>query len=519
MTRPSEKSATRSVPRRMVLKGAMGATLALPFLPSLLAEGRAAPVAPAKRFIYVFTANGQRPENWYPSAARSWKTLDASQHVRESSLSDLSAGKDPFSRIIGTEFAPVAEKLLVLRGLDHVQYNAGAGHVSDCSLNATRRAVDDPLLVTIDQRMAVSKAVYPVTPQVRSHHMLVKPGYQSGTSCSISDQSGTAQFVPHETSLLASYQRLFGSFVDPEDDGAQARIKSRLRTLDAVRAQYKKLLEHPRLSSDDRRRLDAHASFISDVEARLSAPAVACKKPNAPMDLDLMDEMNLPAATTMSIDLLVEAIRCDRSRVFTLMLCAGTDIRQSSYLEGGSPGEHHALSHDAHFASAPVEGLAKINEWYGKQVADLLVKLNEVEDPETGATYLDNSLVFWGNEDGCNRQDSHWGASMPVLLAGSLGGHFKTGRYVDYRDVSGPDDALEGQNILYGSEGAPDKLTGADFRGRLWNSLLISILDGMGLEASEWETEGSPGYGSYGPNFGDQYSIADGQEPLPFLTG
>ena len=50
-----------------------------------------------------------------------------------------------------------------------------------------------------------------------------------------------------------------------------------------------------------------------------------------------------------------------------------------------------------------------------------------------GTTYLDNSLVYWGNELGFN----HIGYSVPCLLAGSAGGFIKPGRYLDYIDWDG----------------------------------------------------------------------------------
>ena len=50
-----------------------------------------------------------------------------------------------------------------------------------------------------------------------------------------------------------------------------------------------------------------------------------------------------------------------------------------------------------------------------------------------GKTYLDNSLVYWGNEMGFN----HIAYSVPCLLAGSAGGFIKPGRYLDYIDWSG----------------------------------------------------------------------------------
>ena len=58
--------------------------------------------------------------------------------------------------------------------------------------------------------------------------------------------------------------------------------------------------------------------------------------------------------------------------------------------------------------------LKGINAWIASEVfAKLLAKLDVPE--MGGTTYLDNSLVYWGNELGFN----HIAYSVPCLLAGS----------------------------------------------------------------------------------------------------
>ena len=95
--------------RRSFLTGA-GIALALPFMPSLVRQGRAQVPAQPKRFIHVFSANGQRPQNWYPTAPQPWKVLAANgtNYAREAPLT----GPDAISRILGSEFAPLKSKLL-----------------------------------------------------------------------------------------------------------------------------------------------------------------------------------------------------------------------------------------------------------------------------------------------------------------------------------------------------------------------------------------------------------------------
>jgi hypothetical protein len=494
------------IARRRFLLGAGGLALALPLLPSVAGTSRAGPVSSPKRFIFLFTSNGQLPENWYPSAPQSWNVLSQSQYVREAPLS----GTGGISKVMGPAFDALKPKLVLFRGLDIIEGCFGGSHNPMTPLNGWRIAP----AVTIDQILAGSSKVYPAPPPLRSLHMCVT-GPQSETTVSMSGEGGLLQPVSSERSVKASYARVFGTFVDDQDPLATKRAALKASLVDRVRGQYDALRESPRLGAEDRMRLTAHVELLADLEARINAVAPACNKPVEPEDL-ASEEVNLPALTTANIDLLVAAIKCDRTRVATLMLCNGTDTRQFSYLPGGPLAEHHSASHQSPYSTEMRDKLRIMNNWYGDQVADLLQKLDVVEDPTTGATYLDNSVVYWGNEDGCNTFDPHYGNAMPVLLAGGCGGALKTGRYLDYRRASGPDGQEQGERILYDYNGsAAEEPT--DFKGRPYNSLLISLLQAMGLAPEDYEESGQPGIGSYESNYQNQYSIADGQQPLPFL--
>jgi hypothetical protein len=510
-------SMVNRIARRRFLLAAGGVTIALPFLPSIMGESRAAAGARAKRFIHVFTSNGQRPQNWYPTAPQAWKVLSAtgSNYAREAPLE----GPDAISAVFGVEFAKLKSKLLLVRGLDFIQ-RRGKGHEPSCTLGC----ILEKRNVTIDQIMAYSSKVYPTVPPLgapRSIHMLMKDQFQAATSVSTTKE-GVA--IDHQTKPSATFDTLFKSLDDASQGDAaleQKRQALKLRIVDQVKGQFDQLSASPKLGLTDKQRLEAHMSYLNDLEARLMATgrAVACTKPTQPADPDAAKPENLPALTTMNIDLLVAAILCDRTRIATLMLCPGTDLRSFTYLPGGPIGEHHGISHETYEPGKTVADgkLALINNWYAKQVADLLTKLDVVEDPTTGATYLDNSIVFWGNEDGCNNGDAHEHMGMPALLAGSAGGYFKTGRYLDYRQVQGTGAQEKGVRVLYPYNGQPTEVPdNRELKGRPYNSLLITLMQSMGLAPEDYETPGQPGFGDYTDNYQDQYSIADGQKPLPF---
>ena len=133
-----------------------------------------------------------------------------------------------------------------------------------------------------------------------------------------------------------------------------------------------------------------------------------------------------------------------------------------------------------------------------------------VEDPVSGATLLDNTIVLFSNEDGV-AWDVHEGGAMPALLAGGSF-YLSPGRYIDYRQydmVNGQPSYKEFIHPAYGP------LDGGmlDYRGRVFNSLLLNILEAMG------ESLPPDGIGDLTENIDNQFDEAAMRQPLPYLTG
>jgi hypothetical protein len=321
------------------------------------------------------------------------------------------------------------------------------------------------------------------------------------------------QSIPNEIDPAVAYASIFGGLPEPEDPGLDLTAQRRSSVLRSLQSDYLALRDNARMGAEDRQRLDAHVTLIDDLANRLAAtPAEGCSFPSPPVPLDQEStDANLPQVTKDHIDLIVAAIKCDLSRVVAFQLCSGTDTRTFSFLGDAIAEDHHSISHDYDYPSVELSAqkMGLIGNWYADQVAYLLEQLDVVEDPVTGATYLDNSLVYWGNEFGTNGW--HGAIGMPVMLAGSLGGYLRTGLYMDYREV--------GQPVLYDYQGETAELgSDTEFRGRCYNELLVTILQGMGLDPGDYERGGVAGYGDYSGNYLGQYDLGDRRSPLPFLT-
>jgi len=472
----------------MVLRGLGGVALALPFLPSLQGESRAAPPKFPRRFVYVSISCGEAPANWWPEYPFSFSEQPGM--VREASLAEV-AGQGGINRVLGPDFDPFLDKMLFLRGLGLIGPATG-GHNPSAPLNGFRTGSAP----TLDQILAYSDAVYPSPPPVRSIHLMTKMNSQAEAMLSRAvDDSG----VFCDAAPSVTWQRLFGTYT-PDDPKALLRRDLEVGMLDRVRGQYDRIVKHPRLSADDRARLTAHAELVNDLGQRIQSKGATCSPPGQPLDPSMDDDAGLADVTDLNIQLLTAALACDRTRVGVLQLCVGTDLRFG----------HHGISHDSKFEQSAVDSLAQIHNGYANQLAKLVAALDAVvEDPTTNTTLLDNTIILFGNEDGA-AWDVHEGGAMPAVLIGG-GSFFKTGRYVDYRQYDLVDGKPQYRSFMHPAYGAVPT-TMMDGRGRLYNSLLLSILQAMG------EAVPAGGIGDYSENIDDQYDAATLMQPLPNLA-
>ncbi|MEM6991317.1 MAG: DUF1552 domain-containing protein [Myxococcota bacterium] len=498
--------------RRHFLRTAAGATLALPFLPSLHGDAAAGGIAAPKRLIILLTANGQKMRNFWPDVPDGAWTQRASD-VREIAMADL---PDPMSRVFGSEFAPVRDKMMLIRGLDSTMQPA-EGHQREHTLTGWE---DGGGMASIDQIVAASDVTYPTEPPLRSAHLITKPKGQTNGVRVAFTHNGTGiepLFRPSQV-----FEQLFAGFVPPDPNAEpDPKFARRVRVLDQVAEQYQALRNNPRLGSADRDRLDEHMELIDNVQARLEAEDGATAACTVPTIDDSGEEPqgfdHLPDYTQMQIDLIEAAVKCDRTRVIVYQLCQASDTREFPWIAGSS-GDHHGTSHLRYSqADYAEQALGDINGWYGQQVAKVLTALDTEEDPVTGATFLDNSLVYWGNEDAASgpQGDAHLQWGFPVMLAGSAGGAIQPGRHIDYRRIGTPRLNPSGDSFP-----GYDTLNWGDYVGRPYNELLVSIVQAMGLSPAEYDVHGGPGLGEYRISHpGNGYDVSDKSSMLPFLAG
>jgi hypothetical protein len=526
--------------RRMLLQGVGGALLAIPFLESLLPRGAHAAYGRAKRFIAIKSYSTQNITDWYPTlngngysarpntdnAKEDGTTILTQQlsqssgshsqggayHGHEAPLADFAAAG--VSNILGTGLNPFLSKMLLLRGLDflpHTNHNHGGmlGNFAG-SEQADAGIAHVP---TIDQVLAYSNIVYPTPPAGgRSLHMrLGNANTFSYTHGGVA--GGQIEQVQAHTDPLTAYNQAFGNV---SFDPMEPEEHPNLVLLDRVHEDYAALRSHRRLGAADKQLLERHMQGLSELHAKLEAAGmVGCSEPTAPGSIDTgsgVDVSMIEAATSAFVDVIVAAVRCDVTRVFTLDIWkaigpgAGAGGSDLGFVHSGlkDPVDWHEFAHGWGDASADAKVLA-INTWIANDIFGRLLAELDVPEDGDGSTYLDNSVVMWGNELGFN----HLNWSIPTVLAGGAGGMLETGRYIDYIDWNQP--AKFGQN------------NGAVIDGVPYNRLLVTLLRSFGLQPADYEplNLGEAGYGSTstaGKTFAAHaidYDFGEAENPLP----
>lgn len=518
--------------RRMFLKSAGGALLGIPFLASLAPKESRAAVAPmAKRFIAIHSYSGQFAREWYPtSTPTGYQLRDAiypgsskadgttylSQRVpgtRHSwaRLSDFAA--TGVSNVIGTSLNAHLDKINLLRGVDFMvggSHSYGA-YFGNYAASAATEAQALPEMPTIDQVLAYSPRFYPTTPKKRTLHLGTgSPNTFSYTNYGM--PTGVIEQASAHLNPAQAWDDIFRGFSAP----STPREHPNRSLLQAVREDYLRVSRHPRLSANDKQSLDRHVSFLADIERGLMTQSQAtCTVPARPREIengypwrDVSSISDLEDTISLMIDVAVAAIRCDLTRIVTFNIQKALfDISgalTASYHDSADvAGDWHQFAHDAASNPDAKRRFVAISQWITRAVFGAFLDRLDVEEAD-GKTFLDNSLVVWGNELGFD----HYSTDVQTLMAGSAGGALNTGYYVDYIDWT----QSYANPIEWGvlTPGVPH------------NRWLVTMLQAMGLQPSDYERGGQPGYG-YGqivsaPWMWPGYANPQLGVPLPGIT-
>lgn len=475
--------------RRQFIRGLGGLTLTLPFMPSLFpSQAFAQSATVPKRFVSVVSFDGYFEKVYYP-------TVDADKiyapDVYYKPLSEIAA----ISETLGTHFDSFKSKMNIYRGLD---IPGSVGHSAANALCGAARIVfgdDNPVdpvgtSRSIDVVLGKSKNFYPQSPKFLALRGQ-EPSYNYSVSFDKDAENKTIR-VPFLKNPKDMFQQTFGGLItDPkmQDDFINKKVKLG----DLLLEDFNRIRNGRRISSTDKTLLENFIDRLQDLNTKLNIPTMACSAPNlrtiSSGYWDQMTETDRDNFFSNYVDVMVAAMACDLTRV--------------SVISVRLHGHDHALSHsDPNDRGNQLKYIANTQK-ITKILKSFATKMDGITEAN-GLSMLDNSILYWGNED--SNGGPHSCISMPAMSWGSAGGKIKTGYYLDYRQrpfFRHPD----GQDL-----------------GRSYTQLLITFMRALGLQPNEYLSYGDGGgFGSFKRDapYSKQMYYAYEQfrnDPLPFIS-
>ena len=387
--------------RRFILKS-LGATLALPSLPSLMAAAVAGKSAVggnsavqaakgagagSRRFVAVGNLLGFQVKHLFPETT-------GTAYEQTTLLKPL---------------WDVRKHLTVYRGLDH---GIKGGHFAVHSfltgvLNS--EAQNRPLSnISIDQFMADE-----IGHQTRFPSLTV--GSESGIhgGCQIAWTKAGVR-VPPITGPAELFDRLFVD--DSAERQARRQQDNRLQgsILDSGLEDANRLSK--RVNREDKDKLDEYFTSIRDVEKRLELRQrwAAQPKPKSPFErpANRSRVRDLP----MLYELIALALQTDSTRIATLEI--GGDFLPQDL---GIDKSHHSMSHHGN-DEAVIKDLVKLETYQVDEFGKFVARLAKMQDDDR--TLLDSTTLLFGS--GIGDANTHKNSDLPIVLAG---GGYKHGEF------------------------------------------------------------------------------------------
>lgn len=387
-----------SMRRRTFLRGAAGAFLALPVFEAMLnsggtalAQGQPLP----KRFGVFFWGNGVKLDRWVPSSTGPGFALSPA-------LQPLSPVRDYLNVVTNFEVkaaGPRGHHNGVSGMLSGVEFIELPHPNSNYSSKFGGPSIDQ--MLHADLGLGVEKPVLNVR---------VAPEVINGEGPTLSFISHRGPDEPQTpiNSPAAVYNQLFASFdvsgnTDPKN-GLRANV------LDLVKDDIQRL--QPRLSTTDRRRLDAHLTGLSELRARIAALPPELVGACQTMEPVTITQGDLATMTDVHADLLAMAFACDLRQIATMQYTGSVGF---TVFPGAGAG-HHDLTHDSSVAAQNKVHDATV--FTMQCFSSLLQKMAAM--PEGAGNVLDNSL--WLATSDLAEGLDHGVADYPIVLAGRAGG-------------------------------------------------------------------------------------------------
>lgn len=431
--------------RRNFLQGAAGLTVGLPFLEGLQERSAWAQNQTPVFSLFIVAANGVVPNRFYPGSAGP---------LTEASMQGKAVGK----------LAAFADNLLVVGGLRYPAGLRGCGHAEGLcqSLTGVGPGSTGTGATAGGQSvdMFISKAVNeqgqdPIT-------MYSGMGYYIKERISF---NGPGAARPMQLNPYATFQELLG-VVDsapstpttpttPTTPGEPANMVDevllrRKSVLDTVRTEISELKNLTSVSAEDKQRLQLHYDAFREIEIDLintgdQVGEMVADDPvvSAGCTLGSLDKAGIEAFQgglrfTQQGNMIEDVVRlhgevtalafaCNYNRVGVLQWGDGTDGTQYSGLAAGSVNwPFHQVSHRVQSDGA-IGNNATAEDTHAQIDVIRMETLAKVLQHFSERGLFANSVVYWTNHVA---EGNHSMNNVPIIIAGSGGGYFKQGQFI-----------------------------------------------------------------------------------------
>lgn len=412
---------TRLISRRSLLQATGASALALPLLNGRFSYGQETKFP--KRIFFVVTSNGTIPEAFWPAAQGS--TL-------------------PLPEIV-SPLEPYRDRLLFPRGVDMTVWtednpfggNGDAHHNYGALLTGTVLATGDPphdpggpgLALASSQSLDMHLGqVLGQREALPFHNLNVRARGSDGSGSSCVSWAGDRAPVTSERDPEKLYQSLFAGYSSEEPDAEFLKLrKKRGSILDYVGKSLERKAQH--LGVEDRHKIELHLDAVRGIERQLDArrDQVSCTIPLPVAAANYEAPELFPEYIDLQLDLMVQAMACDMSRVGTFVISDSSAYdTYFPFLDIVQEGIEFPTRHQHDIAHRPGENnrdKIEVEKWQMTKFRFLLDKLQAV--PEGEGSMLDNTCIFWLNS--MNNGFSHTVTSLPIVLAAGRNIPIRTG--------------------------------------------------------------------------------------------